>query len=103
MPSCHATRRKHEGWDTAILSKPKLGKSRCRGQVRTTDIRALLRPIPAKVRVARQSSIKASSDWSKAWIQEPNMTQYSPNAGYQWRVQCCRNIHFIYNTLFQCS
>ncbi|KER34212.1 hypothetical protein T265_12445, partial [Opisthorchis viverrini] len=26
VPSCHATRRKHEGWDTARLSKPRQGK-----------------------------------------------------------------------------
>ncbi|KAG5448326.1 hypothetical protein CSKR_107041 [Clonorchis sinensis] len=38
MPSCHATRMKHEGWDTARLSKPGQGKSRGRGRVRTTDI-----------------------------------------------------------------
>ncbi|KAG5455245.1 hypothetical protein CSKR_106449 [Clonorchis sinensis] len=38
VPSCHATRRKHEGWDTARLPKPKQGKSRGRGRVRTTDL-----------------------------------------------------------------
>ncbi|KER29750.1 hypothetical protein T265_03662 [Opisthorchis viverrini] len=32
VPSCHATRRKHEGWDTARLPKPRQGKSRGRGQ-----------------------------------------------------------------------
>ncbi|GAA55189.1 hypothetical protein CLF_107108 [Clonorchis sinensis] len=30
MPSYHATRRKHEGWDTARLPKPRQGKSRGR-------------------------------------------------------------------------
>ncbi|KER26341.1 hypothetical protein T265_06388 [Opisthorchis viverrini] len=38
MPSCHATRRKHEGWDTARLPKPRQGKSRGSGRVRTTDL-----------------------------------------------------------------
>ncbi|KER26706.1 hypothetical protein T265_06072 [Opisthorchis viverrini] len=38
VPSCHATRRKHEGWDTAGLPKPRQGKSRDRGRVRTTDL-----------------------------------------------------------------
>ncbi|KAG5443320.1 hypothetical protein CSKR_107288 [Clonorchis sinensis] len=38
VPSCHATRRKHEGWDTARLPKPRQGKSRGRGGVRTTDL-----------------------------------------------------------------
>ncbi|KER19934.1 hypothetical protein T265_11402 [Opisthorchis viverrini] len=28
VPSCHATRRRHEGWDTARLPKPRQGKSR---------------------------------------------------------------------------
>ncbi|GAA47506.1 hypothetical protein CLF_100448 [Clonorchis sinensis] len=28
VPSCHATRGKHEGWDTARLPKPRQGKSR---------------------------------------------------------------------------
>ncbi|KER32417.1 hypothetical protein T265_01473 [Opisthorchis viverrini] len=27
VPSCHATRRKHEDWDTARLPKPRQGKS----------------------------------------------------------------------------
>ncbi|KER20932.1 hypothetical protein T265_10620 [Opisthorchis viverrini] len=38
VPSCHATRRKQEGWDTARLSKPRQGKSRGRGRIRTTDL-----------------------------------------------------------------
>ncbi|KER24376.1 hypothetical protein T265_07935 [Opisthorchis viverrini] len=38
VPSCHATRGKHEGWDTARLPKPRQGESRGRGQVRTTDL-----------------------------------------------------------------
>ncbi|KAG5452645.1 hypothetical protein CSKR_114247 [Clonorchis sinensis] len=38
VPSCHATRRTHEGWDSARSPKPKQGKSRGRGGVRTTDI-----------------------------------------------------------------
>ncbi|KER33816.1 hypothetical protein T265_00475 [Opisthorchis viverrini] len=38
VPSHHATRRLHEGWDTARLPKPTQGKSRGRGRVRTTDL-----------------------------------------------------------------
>ncbi|KAG5448238.1 hypothetical protein CSKR_105737 [Clonorchis sinensis] len=38
VPSCHATQRKHEGWDTARVPKPRQGKSRGRGRVRTTDL-----------------------------------------------------------------
>ncbi|KAG5441732.1 hypothetical protein CSKR_110668 [Clonorchis sinensis] len=38
MPSYHATRRKHEGWDTARLPKPRQGKSRGRGRFRTTNL-----------------------------------------------------------------
>ncbi|KAG5455021.1 Neuron navigator 2, partial [Clonorchis sinensis] len=38
VPNCHATRGKHEGWDTARMPKPRQGKSRCRGGVRTTDL-----------------------------------------------------------------
>ncbi|KAG5454408.1 hypothetical protein CSKR_107205 [Clonorchis sinensis] len=38
VPNCHATRRKHEGWNTARLPKPRQSKSRCRGRVRTTDL-----------------------------------------------------------------
>ncbi|KAG5445494.1 hypothetical protein CSKR_100982, partial [Clonorchis sinensis] len=38
MPSCRTTRRKHEAWDTAKLPKPRQGKSRGRGRVRTTDL-----------------------------------------------------------------
>ncbi|KER24123.1 hypothetical protein T265_08162 [Opisthorchis viverrini] len=30
--------RKHEGWGTARLPKPRQGKSRGRGRVRTTDL-----------------------------------------------------------------
>ncbi|KER27715.1 hypothetical protein T265_05274 [Opisthorchis viverrini] len=42
VPSCHATRKKHEGWDTARLPKPRQGKSSGGGRIRTTD---LLRPL----------------------------------------------------------
>ncbi|KER29684.1 hypothetical protein T265_13328 [Opisthorchis viverrini] len=38
VPSCHATRRKHEGWETARLPKPRQGKSRVGGRIRTTDL-----------------------------------------------------------------
>ncbi|KAG5451561.1 Desumoylating isopeptidase 2 [Clonorchis sinensis] len=38
VPSCHATQRKHEGWDTAKLPKPRQGKSKGRGRFRTTDL-----------------------------------------------------------------
>ncbi|GAA53399.1 hypothetical protein CLF_110145 [Clonorchis sinensis] len=41
VPNCHATRRLHEDWDTARLSKPRQGKSRGRGRIRTTDLPAL--------------------------------------------------------------
>ncbi|KAG5450800.1 E3 UFM1-protein ligase 1 [Clonorchis sinensis] len=40
VPSCHATRRKREGWDIARLSKSRQGKSRGRGRVRTTNLSA---------------------------------------------------------------
>ncbi|KER27704.1 hypothetical protein T265_05331 [Opisthorchis viverrini] len=35
---CYATGRKHEGWDTARLPKPRQGKSRGRGWVLSTDL-----------------------------------------------------------------
>ncbi|KAG5453231.1 hypothetical protein CSKR_111918 [Clonorchis sinensis] len=38
VPSYHTTHRLHEGWDTARLPKPRQGKSRGRGRVRTTDL-----------------------------------------------------------------
>ncbi|GAA50981.1 calbindin-32 [Clonorchis sinensis] len=38
MPSCRATRRKHEGWDAAKLTKRGQGNSGGRGQFRTTDL-----------------------------------------------------------------
>ncbi|GAA51219.1 histone H2A, partial [Clonorchis sinensis] len=38
VPSFHATRRNHEGWDTARLPKPTQGKSRGTGRVRTTNL-----------------------------------------------------------------
>ncbi|KER22148.1 hypothetical protein T265_09681 [Opisthorchis viverrini] len=38
MPSCHVTRRNHEGWDTVRSSKPRQEKSRDRVRVRTTDL-----------------------------------------------------------------
>ncbi|GAA52008.1 hypothetical protein CLF_107216 [Clonorchis sinensis] len=37
-PLCHAPRKKHEGWDTAKLPKPKQGKLTGIGRVRTTDL-----------------------------------------------------------------
>ncbi|KER34076.1 hypothetical protein T265_12497, partial [Opisthorchis viverrini] len=44
VPNCHATRRKHEGWDTVRLPKPRQGKSRGGGRVRTTDLPVLQSP-----------------------------------------------------------
>ncbi|KER22902.1 hypothetical protein T265_09107 [Opisthorchis viverrini] len=38
VPSCHATRLKHNGWNTASLPKPKQEKSRCRNRARTKDL-----------------------------------------------------------------
>ncbi|KER28586.1 hypothetical protein T265_13551, partial [Opisthorchis viverrini] len=38
VPNCHATRSRHEGWDTARLPKPRQGKSGGRGRVRATDL-----------------------------------------------------------------
>ncbi|KER28433.1 hypothetical protein T265_04741 [Opisthorchis viverrini] len=38
VPNCHATRRKHEGWDTARLPKPRQGKSSGGGRIRTMDL-----------------------------------------------------------------
>ncbi|KER20280.1 hypothetical protein T265_11141 [Opisthorchis viverrini] len=38
MPSYHANRRKHEGWDTARLPVPRQENLRRRGRVRTTDL-----------------------------------------------------------------
>ncbi|KER29723.1 hypothetical protein T265_03738 [Opisthorchis viverrini] len=39
VPNCHATReKKHEGWDTARLPKPRQGKLRVRVRIRTTDL-----------------------------------------------------------------
>ncbi|KER26134.1 LOW QUALITY PROTEIN: hypothetical protein T265_14065 [Opisthorchis viverrini] len=38
VPSCHATRREHEGWGAGRLPRPRQGKSRGRGRVRTTDL-----------------------------------------------------------------
>ncbi|KER19931.1 hypothetical protein T265_11419 [Opisthorchis viverrini] len=37
-PNCHATQRKHEGWDTARLLKSRQENSRGRYRVRTTDL-----------------------------------------------------------------
>ncbi|GAA49329.1 histone H2A [Clonorchis sinensis] len=37
VPSCHATRRKHDDWDTDTLPKPIQERSRCRSRVRVTD------------------------------------------------------------------
>ncbi|KER33456.1 hypothetical protein T265_00759 [Opisthorchis viverrini] len=38
VPSCHATRRKHEGWDTARSPRPRQRKTGGRGRVRNTDL-----------------------------------------------------------------
>ncbi|KER28782.1 hypothetical protein T265_04473 [Opisthorchis viverrini] len=35
---CHTTQRKHKGWDTARLPKPREEKSRARGRIRTRDL-----------------------------------------------------------------
>ncbi|KER21281.1 hypothetical protein T265_10362 [Opisthorchis viverrini] len=40
VPNCHATKRKHEGWDTARLPKPRQGKSRGGGTFRSANSRS---------------------------------------------------------------
>ncbi|KER30944.1 hypothetical protein T265_02752 [Opisthorchis viverrini] len=42
VPSCHATRRKHEGWDTARLPKPRQEKSSGGSWIRTTNLPTLI-------------------------------------------------------------
>ncbi|KER22040.1 hypothetical protein T265_09790 [Opisthorchis viverrini] len=54
VPSCHATRSLHEGWDTARLTKPRQGKSRGGGQIRTTNL-------PVMVQSQEQSLASFSS------------------------------------------
>ncbi|GAA57348.1 splicing factor 3B subunit 3, partial [Clonorchis sinensis] len=63
VPSCHATRRKHEGWATTRLPKPRQEKSRGRGRVRTTDLpvvcsvcKSLVLMYPRGNKVARRTS-----------------------------------------------
>ncbi|KER21738.1 hypothetical protein T265_10013 [Opisthorchis viverrini] len=41
VSSYHATRMKHEGWDTTRFLKPRQEKSRGRGRVRTSDFRSV--------------------------------------------------------------
>ncbi|KER25507.1 hypothetical protein T265_07074 [Opisthorchis viverrini] len=43
VPSCHASRRKHKGWDTVRLPKPRWSKSRGSGRFRTTGLQLNLR------------------------------------------------------------
>ncbi|KAG5453893.1 hypothetical protein CSKR_108580 [Clonorchis sinensis] len=50
VPNCHAARRKHEGWDTARLSKPRQGNSRGR-DVRATLIAAQFITLKLQVNV----------------------------------------------------
>ncbi|KER19594.1 hypothetical protein T265_11678 [Opisthorchis viverrini] len=57
--SCHATRRKHEGGDTARLPKPRQGKSRGRGRARTTDL-----PVIGLASIARHLSTRFSKQTS---------------------------------------
>ncbi|KER28090.1 hypothetical protein T265_05001 [Opisthorchis viverrini] len=38
VSSCHATRRRHEGWDTARSPKSRQGKSSGKGRVRTIGL-----------------------------------------------------------------
>ncbi|KER20609.1 hypothetical protein T265_10887 [Opisthorchis viverrini] len=44
VPSCHATRRKHEGWDTARLPKPRQGKSSGGGALTLRPSRPMAQP-----------------------------------------------------------
>ncbi|KER21535.1 hypothetical protein T265_15068 [Opisthorchis viverrini] len=53
MPSCHATRREHEGSNTAKLPKPEQEKSEGRGRARTTDL-----PRPTAHELLRHPFIK---------------------------------------------
>ncbi|KAG5444744.1 hypothetical protein CSKR_113850 [Clonorchis sinensis] len=70
VPSCHAIRRKHEGWDTARLPKPRQGKSRGRGRVRTTDL-PLYRTIKSECRspkISRSCFTVCAKYRSSGWL-----------------------------------
>ncbi|KER19288.1 hypothetical protein T265_11885 [Opisthorchis viverrini] len=41
VPSCHATRGKHKGWDPARLPEPRQEEPRRRGRVQTTELPVL--------------------------------------------------------------
>ncbi|KAG5453780.1 hypothetical protein CSKR_113836 [Clonorchis sinensis] len=49
VPIYHATRGRHEGWDTARLPKPRQGKSRGRGRVQATNLPVTISPIRSQV------------------------------------------------------
>ncbi|KER26003.1 hypothetical protein T265_06640 [Opisthorchis viverrini] len=58
--NCHATRRRHEGWDIARSPKPRQGKSSGRGRVRTTDLpvsRFVLHPLDPSVKTEHSSEV----------------------------------------------
>ncbi|KER27632.1 hypothetical protein T265_05351 [Opisthorchis viverrini] len=66
VPSCRATRRRHEGWDTARSPKPRKGKSRSRGRVGTKDISVTnitaVQPLEAKRSTAEQETVMQSTN-----------------------------------------
>ncbi|KER27635.1 hypothetical protein T265_05354 [Opisthorchis viverrini] len=64
VPSYHATRKKHESWDTARLPKPRKAKSRGRGRIRTTDLppsRPVCSDTRSVIQILGQNGVKSST------------------------------------------
>ncbi|KAG5445890.1 hypothetical protein CSKR_109646 [Clonorchis sinensis] len=58
VPNCHATRRNHEGWDTARLPKPRQGKSRGRGRLLKKHQRNSCRLLDRKAKLSYASYLE---------------------------------------------
>ncbi|KAG5443950.1 hypothetical protein CSKR_113806 [Clonorchis sinensis] len=84
VPSCHATRGKHEGWDTARLPKPRQGKSRCRGRVRTTNLPAISPP---------------NNNWAQVFFQSGRLLQ---TAYFSRRLPATYALRMVVVHAFRC-
>ncbi|KER20860.1 hypothetical protein T265_10669 [Opisthorchis viverrini] len=73
VPSCHATRRRHESWDTVRLPKPRQGKSR--GRVNPCS-NHLVHLVPCWINTALLSSNNGIK-----WAIETNLGEQTNNLG----------------------
>ncbi|KER30746.1 hypothetical protein T265_02892 [Opisthorchis viverrini] len=103
VPSCHATKRKHEDWDNTRLPKPKERKSRGGGRVRITAFLSVNSRFPPQSR--NWSDIRQPAEWEtkgNAWCAQNRQIRRTAPSGRACRHGFIRKF-LTKTTLEECT